>query len=485
MANCANTSVGEVPFMDGVGLYPSGKNTPTDAYMTQLLAAISLIEPLDINGNPDVNGRIGLVSVGVSNTNAEFGVFQTKVAATQNIHPKLYTVNGAAGGQDIDAITIEPNATTYWTTVLEEGGHPPVTILDYDQVQVVWFKQTKAGPNLSITPETHADQMVSKYITALNYIKTYFPKIKIVYMSSRIYAGYADTDLSPEKYAYWEAKTIRTLVGRFQDGDPGVAGLPLVMWGPYLWANGLIPRSDGLVWECGDYQSDGTHPNGLGQDKVANMLLDFFRYNKTACPWFLDDPCTNQESGITPTGLLTNLQVAVTPITPLGSVSPSGVLELKALTPAHFEYFRYNEILPFVRSKASPRDLAYFDSGEVYQGMTPAVLVQDVSGSVTFAGSLAVEVQPIVTGSINPSGVLTTQVISSGPSLVSMTGSISPTGTLVTSLIRGMSTSGSVTPSGSLKLSIKRPHTDNYMPVPDEDVPTDLPTSRIRLVPSK
>jgi hypothetical protein len=58
-------------------------------------------------------------------------------------------------------------------------------------------------------------------------------------------------------------------------------------WGPYLWANGITPRSDGLTWVISDYQSDGTHPSISGRQKVAQMLLQFFSTDETTKPWFL------------------------------------------------------------------------------------------------------------------------------------------------------------------------------------------------------
>src|SRR5260370_27027406 len=44
------------------------------------------------------------------------------------------------------------------------------------------------------------------------------------------------------------------------------------------WANGLLPRSDGLVWTCQDLQADGTHPSvPVGRVKVATQLLNFLK----------------------------------------------------------------------------------------------------------------------------------------------------------------------------------------------------------------
>ena len=59
-------------------------------------------------------------------------------------------------------------------------------------------------------------------------------------------------------------------------------------WGNYDWANGLLARSDGLVWTCQDMESDGTHPStAFGREKDANLLLNFLRSDDTATPWFL------------------------------------------------------------------------------------------------------------------------------------------------------------------------------------------------------
>jgi hypothetical protein len=50
----------------------------------------------------------------------------------------------------------------------------------------------------------------------------------------------------------------------------------------------MTPRSDGLTYSCSDFVSDGTHPApGGARDKVAQMLLDFFKTDSTARPWFL------------------------------------------------------------------------------------------------------------------------------------------------------------------------------------------------------
>ena len=60
-----------------------------------------------------------------------------------------------------------------------------------------------------------------------------------------------------------------------------------VLLGPYLWADGTSPReSDKLVYVRTDLDEDGTHPSEAGQDKVARLMLDFFKTESLAKSWF-------------------------------------------------------------------------------------------------------------------------------------------------------------------------------------------------------
>src|SRR5205085_11733823 len=116
----------------------------------------------------------------------------------------------------------------------------------------------------------------------------------LAYFTSRIYAGYASSNLNPEPYAYQSAFAIRSVIQQQISGvdslnyDPanGAVQAPWLAWGPYLWADGLSPRSDGLTWACSEFQSDGTHPAAAGQAKVADSLLVFFGHDETTRPWF-------------------------------------------------------------------------------------------------------------------------------------------------------------------------------------------------------
>jgi hypothetical protein len=143
-------------------------------------------------------------------------------------------------------------------------------------------------------------------------LKTRYPHLQLVFFSSRIYAGYATTTLNPEPYAYESGFAVKWIIqaqidqmrngGTIVDtraGDLSLnSGAPWLAWGPYLWADGTTPRSDGLVWLQNDLAADGTHPSQSGQQKVGSMLLAFFAGSSYTMPWFCALPGCSPAGGI-------------------------------------------------------------------------------------------------------------------------------------------------------------------------------------------
>ncbi|MBI4421562.1 MAG: hypothetical protein HY560_12120 [Gemmatimonadetes bacterium] len=212
----------------------------------------------------------------------------------------LTIVNGARGGQDAPTWD-SPADANYDSVRINRLG--PLGLTER-QVQLVWIKQANAGPRDSL-PSTQADayRLVATLASTVRALQARYPNLKLVFLSSRIYAGYATTTLNPEPYAYESGFAVKWLIeaqiAQMASGgsppdqragdlnyDTGVA--PWLGWGPYLWADGTTPRQgDGLVWQRADLTGDGTHPSQSGQQKVGTMLLAFFKSSQFSKCWFV------------------------------------------------------------------------------------------------------------------------------------------------------------------------------------------------------
>lgn len=303
-SDCTKTSVGFTPLTDlgkgryngkQGGLYPGGSNLRPELHELAGLALARNIRPLDSSGQPDPSGRFVLLSIGMSNTTQEFSTFKPLADVDPDKNPKLVIVDGAQGGMSADRIAdlSLPSAQQFWSTVdlrLQAANVAPA------QVQVAWIKQADARPT-DVFPND-ALKLKGELAQIVRILNDRFPNIRLAYLSSRTYAGYASTDLNPEPFAYQSGFAVKWLIEDQIDGarelnfDParGAVVAPWLAWGPYLWADGMNPRSDGLTYNCLDFATDGTHPApGGARDKVAAMLLNFFKTDSTAILWFLSD----------------------------------------------------------------------------------------------------------------------------------------------------------------------------------------------------
>ncbi len=299
-AECDSTSKGFVPLTElGVGtyqgfeggLYAGGVNIRPAAHD---LAGEKLgwsIRPLNGSGIPDSLGKIVLISIGMSNTSQEFATFIPLANADSSKNPALIIVNGAQGGQT--ASRISDSTAAFWDTVDVRLNNAGVTPL---QVQVAWLKEANANPTADFP--FHAETLKTQMAQITRIAKSRYPNLKIIYLSSRIYGGYASTTLNPEPYAYESGFSVKWLIEEQINGaeslnydlNLGQVFAPWLAWGPYLWADGLVARNDSLIWVCpDDYATDGTHPSPSGRQKVAEMLLDFLKSDSTAIPWFVKD----------------------------------------------------------------------------------------------------------------------------------------------------------------------------------------------------
>ncbi len=267
--NCSGTSVGFTPLSDGVGLYEGGNDMPAPH-----AARAPDVVP--------VGGVIGVASLGMSNGSQEWARFMDVVAGQPFVAPSLRFANGAIGGEPM-MNWADPTAKVWNDSVARIQGDG----LSPAQVQVVWMKM---GSRLGELPASQADRIEQErqwLRSTIANAAAVFPNLKRIYISARTYAGYEDSVNHAEpQTGYDNGLAVRALVADAVAVDTAI----WTAWGPYLWADGLTPRSDGLTWECRDFEDDGVHPSASGEQKVADQLLEFFSSEPTACDWFLEDP---------------------------------------------------------------------------------------------------------------------------------------------------------------------------------------------------
>ena len=324
------------------GLYEGVSNTMPADHAAAGSAAAGQIKALDQNGNASATGAIVFLGIGMSNATEEFSAFISTAAASPGVnHTTLAMEDGASGaatacywtvaqGQIPTSIcpdakgvlldnqydrvrdTVLATATTAPSAPAGCGAAPKTPCLTEKQVQVMWIKNANPRPGVA-NERTLCDTSVSGcvndtgteailYESQLGKIiraaKSRYPNLQQVFLSTRIYAGYATDGLNPEPYAYEYGFSAQRLIEaqvlqeRGNPPDP-IAGdmsytngtAAWTAWGAYIWADGTIARSDGLDWLSSDFQSDGTHPDAQGTTKVVDQLMGF--YTKSSfTPWF-------------------------------------------------------------------------------------------------------------------------------------------------------------------------------------------------------
>jgi hypothetical protein len=321
------------------GLYPGGGNTRPASH-DEAADAAARIMLLDPNGVPNaVNGRIVLISVGMSNTTIESQSFIPLAVADPDRNTRVTIIDGAQGGWTATRVADPNQNSVYWNTVNARLTSAGVTPL---QVEAVWLKEAEASPTQPFP--AHAQGLEANLEQIVRIVRARYPNTRQLYASSRIYAGYATTNLNPEPYAYESAFSVKWMIEQQLAGAPslnfdpsrGPVVAPWLSWDAYLWADGLVPRGDGLTWLCSDLRdTDGTHPSADGAAKVAGMLHAFFRADPVASRWYMDcDPADAGSFSVPPPAL--DLAWAVNP--------SSGALELRwqSLAPVSGSGARYD-----------------------------------------------------------------------------------------------------------------------------------------------
>ena len=270
------------------GLYPGGKNVPPAAHRKAGIKLSADIVPRDAEGKPAADGKIVLLCLGFSNPNLEYQAFIEAVRGDAGVNPRLVAVNGCVGSQA--AATIADPSSNYWQVVNQRLAAAGVTA---KQVQAAWMKEVNPSPSREFPAESK--KLYADWLGGLHNAADKFPNLKLAYLSSRIYAGYAASGGSPEPWAYETGFAVKWLVADQLGGKAelnynaakGAVKAPWIAWGPYLWADGVKGRKDGLVFQREDLIDDGLHPSATGKAKVVQLMMDFFKGDPTSKPWFV------------------------------------------------------------------------------------------------------------------------------------------------------------------------------------------------------
>lgn len=307
------------------GLYGGGQNEPPEAHRAAYLQESEKIRPLDKNGLPALDGKVGLISIGFSNTSMEWKDFKRTAAGDPQISSNIVIVNGAIPGRSAvmwawdgadvlpqseqDRLDNEMNVARMrktnrpnsrgldkdtWPTL---AGRIEATGLSAKQVQVVWLKHVEANPKPLGEFPAHSRALAANITAILNIARRRYPNLRIAVLSSRTFGGWSERENgSPEPYAYESGFATRWVVQSQIEGeaqlnyDParGEVKAPLVIWGPYLWTRGDTPRQlDALTWSENDVRADRLHPSKAGTKKTTALLLNFFKTDSGTSRWFL------------------------------------------------------------------------------------------------------------------------------------------------------------------------------------------------------
>jgi hypothetical protein len=298
--NCSQTSIGQTPINDlGTGayqgyqggLYSGGVNVDPAAHLASGTTIAHSIQPLDTSGNPDPGGLIGWATIGMSATEyiSQSLVSFAKVDAGRN--PAVKVVTLAQGGATAPRL-LDPQSS-YWlemfTTLLPQNGLTP------QQVEVVWMMDVDQKATLPFPQDQY--ELQNDLSSVAEILLQKFPNLKLLYVSSYTYTGYATNNNLAEPESYNGAFAVKWMIedqisGNMAlnfDSTKGPVKAPWMAWAYYFWADGLVPRSDGITWACSQYADDGIHPcnnPGGGADDMGKLLLTFFQTDSTSIIWY-------------------------------------------------------------------------------------------------------------------------------------------------------------------------------------------------------
>src|SRR5258708_9433772 len=150
----------------------------------------------------------------MSNTAMEFATFAQMVNGDNRVnHASMVVVNGAQGAITACAWTaVKESPQQHGCNMLRFLPNQYDRILDEllkpaglseDQVEVIWMKNADPRPSVALpSRDAEAYQYERYFGEPPQPARSRYPNLKLMFLTTRIYAGYATVPLNPEPYAY-------------------------------------------------------------------------------------------------------------------------------------------------------------------------------------------------------------------------------------------------------------------------------------------
>lgn len=258
--------------------FPLDRGGAPGAPATYLGLPLRQVERPDPGVTP-VDGRIGVVCVGMSNATQEcshyIGALRTRFAG--RVNPQVTVVDCAVGGHAIERWIDPADDARLWTACVQEK--IPAAGLRVDQVRVVYHK---AANQLPYADGATYPTPGSDYFTFIDHlgvfagrVRGFLPAVQAVYTSSRSYGGFTDRAERGEPRSFEEGMALNAWLAEHPVVDGVWHG-----WGPYLWAPPCASgetNGGGICYDRADFQADGIHPAQGAREKIAGLIDARFR----------------------------------------------------------------------------------------------------------------------------------------------------------------------------------------------------------------
>ncbi len=226
------------------GLYPWGNSLVDNQYKTDYINISQSIGTLNTLGANTEVGDIVILSLGPSNPHKIYEGIETAEYNDIGFGENINFINGALGGIDFNDIL--DFTGSYWMNVDSILQTENTTA---DQIEVIFcIEDDLLNQDTSIT---RAYQIKDNYILLLEEIRLKFPNCVLFLVGDKGYNNYSIAQRFAEPRGYLNGWGVKLLVEDYING--ALPEYPFINWLDYYWADGEIPRWDGLTYSLTDF----------------------------------------------------------------------------------------------------------------------------------------------------------------------------------------------------------------------------------------